>query len=260
MKKEQKFYLIKVQYLGFRYHGWAPQPGVKTVQGMIEKTLNFIYQGIKFKVLGAGRTDAMVSANGAYFELFMNEEIDLQSFLPLFNLNLPQDIKALSIREVSSQFNIIQSVKQKEYHYNFSFGEKTNPLSSPFMIAILENLNINAMMEAAKAFEGQHDFIQYCYKPVENINTIRTVDSCSIQQKNNTNSNFFPSESFVLQIKGRGFMRKQIRLIMGALILIGKGEVTLNQIEKSLQGNYEFEQYVAPASGLILEEIEFNDL
>lgn len=258
MSKQERFYLIKVQYLGFRYHGWAIQPGVKTVQGMIEKTLTYILGDKPFKVLGAGRTDAMVSAEGAYFELFINQKIEEDDFLFTFNSNLPQDIRALSISEVNSNFNIIQSVSQKKYRYHFAFGEKANPFSSPFMTFVLENLNIDAIIEAAPLFEGQHDYIQYCYKPGENVDTNRSISLCRIKQKKNDFPDFFPQHSYALHVHGKGFMRKQIRLIAGALILLGKGEITSDQIESSIEGNLAFEQYIAPASGLVLEDVTFN--
>ena len=54
------YYVITIQYLGYRFHGWQKQPDVKTVHLMIDRTLNFILEGKKFKSLGSGRTDAMV--------------------------------------------------------------------------------------------------------------------------------------------------------------------------------------------------------
>ena len=68
------FYLFKIQYLGYRFHGWQKQPNLKTVHLMVDRTLKFILQEQKFKTLGAGRTDAMVSANEAAFELFLYDK------------------------------------------------------------------------------------------------------------------------------------------------------------------------------------------
>ena len=90
------FYVITVQYLGYRFHGWQKQPNVKTVHLMIDRTFKFILQDKKFKTLASGRTDAMVSAQEAAFELFLHEPLnDLEEFLTLFNHNLPQDIRHL---------------------------------------------------------------------------------------------------------------------------------------------------------------------
>ena len=92
------YYLIYIQYLGYRFHGWQKQPTVKTLHLMVDRTLNYILEGNPFKTLSSGRTDAMVSAEKAAIELFLSEPIqDLSAFLELFNHNLPQDIRALNI-------------------------------------------------------------------------------------------------------------------------------------------------------------------
>ena len=68
---QKYFYVITVQFLGYRFHGWQKQPNVKTIHLMIDRTLKFILEEQQFKTLGAGRTDAMVSAQEAAFELFL---------------------------------------------------------------------------------------------------------------------------------------------------------------------------------------------
>ena len=82
------FYVITLQYLGYRFHGWQKQPDVKTLHLMVDRTLNFILEGKQFKSLSTGRTDAMVSAENAAIELFLQEPIeDEVAFLKLFNQN-----------------------------------------------------------------------------------------------------------------------------------------------------------------------------
>ena len=87
MFDKRYYYLIKIQYLGYRFHGWQKQPDVKTIHLMIDRTLKFILKDVRFKTLGAGRTDAMVSANEAALELFIYNEpiLDFDAFLDLFN-------------------------------------------------------------------------------------------------------------------------------------------------------------------------------
>ena len=133
MKRKRFYYIIKLQYLGFRYHGWQKQPDVITVEKMLDKTLNYVLEGQKFKVMAAGRTDAKVSVNQTFIELFLYDEaIDMEAFLPYFNENLPQDIRALEIQETDAKFNIIQHAKLKEYHYYFCYGQKMHPFAAPF--------------------------------------------------------------------------------------------------------------------------------
>ena len=254
------FYVINIQYLGYRFHGWQKQPDVKTLHLMVDRTLNFILGGKYFKSLSSGRTDAMVSAEHAAFELFLQEPIENKNaFLELFNYNLPQDIRALSIKEVDKQFNIINHPKTKEYLYLFTFGEKCHPFCAPIMTTILDDLDINIMKEGAKLFEGENYLWSYCYKPTENGIYTRNIECCEIVENTLYTANYFPKKSYLLRVMGKGFMRNQIRLMMGALIDLGKGKLTLQDIKNSFVPESKIKmEYIAPASGLILKSIEFQ--
>ncbi len=254
------FYVITIQYLGYRFHGWQKQPDVKTVHLMIDRTLNYILEGKRFKSLGSGRTDAMVSAECAAFELFVFEPIkDLKSFLDLFNHNLPQDIRALDIHEVDEKFNIIKHSKIKEYIYLFTHGEKCHPFCAPIMTTILNNLDINLMKEGAKLFEGAHYFKSYCFRPTDNGVYNREILTSELVENTMYTANYFPKKTYVLRVRGKGFMRNQIRLMMGTLIDLGKGNINLDTIKASLQSGSTIKMnYIAPASGLILNAIEFE--
>ncbi|WP_431157768.1 tRNA pseudouridine synthase A [Winogradskyella poriferorum] len=261
MFNKRYYYLIKIQYLGYRFHGWQKQPDVKTLHLMIDRTLKYILGDQKFKTLGAGRTDAMVSANEAALELFLyNEPIeDLDAFLNLFNYNLPQDIRVLSIKEVSSDFNVIQDSKIKEYHYVFSEGTKNHPFCAPILSTILDPLDVELMREGAKIFEGTHNFKPYCYKATDKGKYNRTIELSEIVDNNIYEANFFPNKTYVFKIRGKGFMRNQIRLMFGCLIKLGKYEVDLEFIASSLKEDSNVVMdYIAPASGLILHSLEFD--
>ncbi|WP_132704164.1 tRNA pseudouridine synthase A [Winogradskyella wandonensis] len=261
MFEKRYYYLIKFQYLGYRFHGWQKQPNVKTIHLMIDRTLKYILGEQRFKTLGAGRTDAMVSANEAALELFLYDEPieDFVAFLNLFNQNLPQDIRALSIKEVDKSFNVIQDSKIKEYHYLFSEGQKNHPFCAPILTTILEPLNVDIMKKGAKLFEGTHNFKSYCYKATATGEFERTIESCEIVTNTDYVANFFPETSYVLKVRGKGFMRNQIRLMFGALIKLGRGEFTLDDIKKTLSTDTTTPMdYIAPASGLILHAIDFD--
>lgn len=261
MLQKKFYYLVKVQFLGYRFHGWQKQPNTKTVHLMIDRTLNYILRDQSFKTLGAGRTDAMVSANEAAFELFLNlKPIDnIPEFLNIFNQNLPQDIRALSIQEVDAKFNIIKDSKLKEYHYVFAYGNKFHPFSAPILTTILDPLDINIMKLGAQLFEGQNNFKTYCYKPTDEGLYERELFQCELVENTLYTASFFPKQSFILKVIGKGFGRHQIRLMMGALIKLGRGEIDMDYIKNSLKPDTEYiMDYIAPASGLILHKIEFN--
>jgi len=254
------FYVINIQYLGYRFHGWQKQPNVKTLHLMVDRTLNFILEGKYFKSLSSGRTDAMVSAESAAFELFLQEPIEDEiAFLELFNLNLPQDIRALDIKEVDDKFNIIQHSKIKEYLYLFTYGEKCHPFCAPIMTTILDVLDIELMQQGAKLFEGENYLKSYCYKPTDKGIYTREILTCELVENTIYTANYFPKKSYILRVRGKGFMRNQIRLMMGTLLDLGKGKLSLEDIRFSLLPNSIVKMdYIAPASGLILNKIEFE--
>ncbi|MDX1752684.1 MAG: tRNA pseudouridine(38-40) synthase TruA [Salinimicrobium sediminis] len=261
MKQQRYYYLVKIQYLGYRLHGWQRQPGLKTVEGLVKKTLKFVLGDLRFKILGSSRTDAMVSAHESAFELFTNHEPleNLADFLVLFNKNLPPDIRALSIKEVDAGFNIIQHPKKKEYLYLFSFGRKSHPFAAPLMATFPEKLEVDLMMQGAKLFEGKHSFHNYCTKPTPHTVLEREIVLCEIVPNKEITASFFPDKSFLLRVTGSGFLRNQIRLMMGCLVQLGRGEYTIEEVQKSLDPDVKMPMtYIAPGSGLILNKVEFD--
>ena len=186
--------------------------------------------------------------------------MDENSFIKSLNANFSPDFRAVSIQQVDTGFNIIQVSKVKEYHYYFSFGEKNHPFAAPFIVNVSENLNIDNMMIAAKLFEGEHYFHKYCTKPSENTIFKRTIDSCEIVENDLLTASFFPEKSYILKVRGKGFLRYQIRLMMATLFELGKGNLDLQFMEASLKENNDrkFLRNIAPSSGLQLFDIELN--
>jgi tRNA pseudouridine38-40 synthase len=85
------------------------------------------------------------------------------------------------------------------------------------------------------------------------------VEICEIVPNTFLTANFFPETSYAVRVKGQGFMRHQVRMMMGSLISLGKGEITLEDIRKSLTENRDEPLHkIAPASGLLLNGVEFN--
>ncbi len=261
MQKKRFYYVLAIQYLGFRYHGWQNQPNVITVEGMFRKTIRYVLNDREAKVLASGRTDAKVSANKTYIELFTYEPIlNIEVFLGTFNFNLPSDIRILEVFETDQSFNIIQSPKLKTYHYYFAFGEKFHPFCASLMCHLHGSLNIELMQKAARLFEGKKDFFSYTFQPKENTNTISKIEHCSIELNTKLTASFFPEKSYVMIVKGEGFKRNQIRLMMGALIDLGRNKITLNEFKQSLNGKNKIVlEHIAPGSGLILEDVSIFD-
>lgn len=249
-------YLVHIQYLGFRYHGWQKQPGVKTIEGMIEKTLRFVLGDLHYKLLGASRTDAKVSANHSVCMLFLKCKFDLKQLKILLNQNLPNDIRVLDIEEKDPCFNIISSPKIKEYLYLFSCGGKCHPFCASLMHVVQDELDIELMQQGATLFEGKHHFIRYCTKPSPGTQVDREILLSRIERNTEFTASFFPDKTYLYRVRAKGFLRNQIRLIMGQLFILGQGRIDLESIQQSLNEKAvkPFKE-IAPASGLILNQI-----
>ena len=254
MPKYSARYIVHIQYLGYRFHGWAKQVGVKTVHQYIDNTLSFVIGSGTYKTMGSSRTDAMVSANQFSF-LLQSEEALQASFLDEFNYNLPNDIRAMRIEKAPKGYNVIQPDKQKTYLYLFAEGEKSHPFCAPLLTTFLKPLNIALMKEGARCFEGEHNFVSYMTKPRREAQIIRTIETCRIVPNTFFTASFFPEETWALQITSTGFGRNQVRLIMAQLVELGKGNITLETLKKSLVERAQIPfKTIAPASGLILYE------
>lgn len=252
------YYLVSIQFLGFRYSGWQKQVNGKTVQGMIDKTFKCIFNHENFKTLGAGRTDSKVSANQFFFELFIFDKQNESELLIALNNNLPADIRALNVVKVSKDFNVITDVKLKEYTYLFTNDDQMHPYCASLMVSFPGELDIDLMKIGAKLFEGNHDFQRYCYKPNDNTVFERFITLSEIVDNDLYTGNFFPNQSWIYKIQGSGFLRHQVRIIVGTLIKLGRHEITLDDIKKSLLGgSNERLSEIAPSSGLSLNSIHY---
>ena len=259
MARWTHFYLIRIEFLGFRYHGWQKQSKYRSVQGMIDKTFEFIFQHENFKTHGCGRTDAKVSADDFAFELFVTQNLSPPDLLKDLNKNLPSDIRVKSVEAVGPEFNIIQNSKEKEYHYYFSSGEKSHPFNAPLIRDFGAQLNMELMMEAAKLFNGKHNFKRYASKPTDNAVFEREILKSEIVPNTNITSNFTPDQSFIFKVRSKGFLRYQIRLMVGALVNVGREEWSLEEFKETIS-NPKGQQikHIAPSSGLVLHEVKFH--
>ncbi|MBT8321417.1 MAG: tRNA pseudouridine(38-40) synthase TruA [Eudoraea sp.] len=259
---ERHYYLLRIQYLGFRYSGWQRQPGQKTVEGMLLKTLKFVLPGRQYKILGSSRTDSRVSSLDGAFELFLEGQplTDENTFKQDLNLNLPPDIRILQISKVSQAFNIINDASYKEYHYLFAYGEKLHPFCAPIMAGFNGDLDIPLMQQGAALFCGTHNFSSFTTRDQKGNRLKRTVTHSQLLPNTDFTASFFPDKSYVLQIGGHGFVRYQVRMIMGALVSLGCGKLSLDQLSKSLIEPETLElTYIAPGSGLHLHQLQFKE-
>lgn len=254
-------YLLHIQYLGFRFRGWQHQPGQQTVEGMLKKTLKFVLPGVSVKVLASGRTDAKVSAEALPVSLYLREPLPLEEteFIQEVNRNLPPDMRILSLHEVHQDFNVIQDVQWKEYHYYFSNEANFHPYSAPFIGHFREDMDIDRMREAAPLFEGRHTFESFCSRFGGKASFERTVLLSKIEVNTYLSTPYMPESCFAYIVRSNGFLRYQVRMMVGALVMLGRNEIHETDILKALRGEVQIPvTTVAPASGLVLKEVSYK--
>lgn len=261
MQKTWFTYLFHVQYLGLRYAGWQRQEGVRTIQGTLERSFRYLLGEERYKILGAGRTDAGVSANRAAFELFSPIPIDLDSICYQVNKYLPSDIRLLEVKEVGKNFNIIHDVAWKEYRYNLAFGEKFHPFAGGYLSYFAGNPDIHLMREGLALLQGMHDFRRFCSVDKITDNYMRTILETSFSKHPQAGIGYVPRESYTIVFKGKGFLRYQVRIMVGALVDLGMGKLSLDEFEAAIFGKGNGPIAVqAPPYGLVLEDVVFSNL
>ena len=252
-------HLFSISYFGARYKGWAIQPGQATIQGKLEKVLKFVFGHDDFTVLGGSRTDAGVSCQGGYVQIFLREKTEMEPLLPAINQFLPQDIRLNSVMEVPSNFNLIQSIHQKTYRYYFSNSEEFHPFASAFLFNITGKLDWEKMKESTQVFIGSHDFQAFCSPSPNKTDYVREIVSSGIYSSNEFLGQYFPQEIFFFEVIGKGFLHHQVRIIMNAIWRVGKGELAIDELNQRLTNAENLEKIApAPANGLVLWETDLN--
>jgi tRNA pseudouridine38-40 synthase len=254
------FYKATVQYKGTDYFGWQVQPGeVKTIQGEINKALKKTSKSENIRTIGSGRTDAGVHAFGQVFRIEMPLQIPNIALLKALNSQLPNAIRVTHVEDSNENFHPVFQAQKKEYKYLFSLDKETSPFSGELITNYRQDLDIDYMQKACKAFLGEHNFQNYQCSGTEVATTIRMIDEIEIIKHESTaHWKSMCSEYYELRIVGNGFLKQMVRLIMGTLVQAGKGKVSVKDIEASFQEKLKDRLGpVAPPQGLYLNSVTY---
>lgn len=241
-------FLIKFSYDGTAYSGYQSQPNLDTIQDRLETALKTINNGKKTTITATGRTDKGVHALCQYGHADLDVNITEHKLKRAMNSNLPDDIHVIETKIVSDNFHARYNVESKEYKYYINLGEY-NPLERNYVFQYNYTLNVNAMKEAIKVFLGTHDFRAFVTESKEKENCIRTIYSATIEEDNN---------KLIITFKGNGFLRYQIRNMVGILIKVGENKISTKDVEKILESKDRTTSgKTAPAVGLYLVNVEY---
>lgn len=252
-------YKITVQYKGTNYLGFQVQPTGKTIQGEINAALKVLSKSDEVKSVGSGRTDSGVHAFGQVVRIEIPVDIPISSLARAMNSNLPEDIRVVGAEVADLNFHPIFSAKSKEYNYVFSTDELASPFARELVTYFPFHLDIELMKKGCQVFCGEHDFINYQCVGTEVESTVRQITSCELVRLESTGHwQHLVGEYYILKITGNGFLKQMVRLIMGALVNLGKGKITLEDLEKSLKSPLKNRLgATAPPQGLYLKEVHY---
>jgi tRNA pseudouridine38-40 synthase len=184
---------------------------------------------------------------------------DPRVFLDEMNANLPADIRMVSAVPVPENFNAIRDSISKTYRYYFSFGPKPHPFCAPFLGYFPGPVDIQSLKKAASIFEGTHNFKGFIAQPNPSTRLIREITSCKLHLNQTLTASFFPEQTYYLEVQGPGFGRYQVRMMVAALIALGRGELDVPSLKNTLAtGESTGIKEIAPASGLHLMEVRMD--
>ena len=237
-------------YKGTNYYGWQKQVSFISVQEKIEECLSKVYDS-PINIQGSGRTDAGVHALKQYFHFVSEKEKDLKQLAYALNKMLPDDIKIISFTKVDDDFHARYSAKRKIYEYRILLTNK-DPLSYDLAYIYPMELNIELFKEALNRFVGTHNYQDFTSKEEDEANFVRTIYSIDLIKEN---------DLLRVVFNGNGFMRYQIRNMIGSAINVANGKESLSFIDNHLKEDKtkrEIIAYKAPASGLYLVDVIYN--
>jgi tRNA pseudouridine38-40 synthase len=242
---------ILISYDGTEYHGWQVQPGLATIQGVLEQVVSGI-EGAAVQVAGSGRTDAGVHALGQVAALSIENPIPLDNLRRAVNRLLPRDIRVLSAEEAALDFHPRFQARRKTYEYRIFRGEICAPFERRYVYHHPYPLAIDEMIATASLLEGEHDFTAFAASDERDElvpSKVRTIFCSRLALED---------ERLIYRVTGSGFLKHMVRNIVGVLLEVGKGNVDRAGFLARLEPGCAIPSGpTAPARGLFLVGVEY---
>jgi len=237
---------IQLAYDGGPFHGWQVQPGLPTIQGLLEEIVSAM-EGKPVHVAGSGRTDAGVHALAQVAAFTLENPIPLTNLRRAINRLLPPAIRVLSTQEAHPEFHPRFDAISKTYEYRIFRDEVCSPFEWPYVYHHPYPLDEERMACFARVFEGEHDFTAFATSDVrdsEGKSKVRTIFSSVLERGNGR---------LTYRVRGSGFLKHMVRNIVGTLIEAGRGNLrSMTELPNRCGAT-------APARGLFLIGVEYPD-
>ncbi len=241
-------YAARVEYDGTGFAGFQAQPGARTVQGELEAALRGISGGGRIRVHGAGRTDAGVHATGQVIAFtWTGRRVAATDLGRAIVAVLPPDVTIGRLRRVPPGFSPRRAATRREYRYSIWNGPRS-PLRERYALGVGEPLDVPAMHAAAQLLVGRHDFSAFGGKHRQ---PIRTLMGVRVRRT---------GRMITVDVVGDAFLRQMVRSIVAALLRIGHGTATTQDLEAALRSRDRvFAGQVAPPHGLCLRRVVIGE-
>ncbi|HEX4750380.1 MAG TPA: tRNA pseudouridine(38-40) synthase TruA [Bryobacteraceae bacterium] len=243
---------FEVAYDGTDFNGWQIQPGLPTVQRVLQEIISGI-EGKPIHVAASGRTDAGVHAIAQVAAVTLENPIPTDNFRRAVNRLLPTTIRINNVLEVELAFHPRFDARRKTYEYRIYREEVCSPFERRYVYHHPYPLDETAMLSAAPVLEGEHDFTAFASTDdrdeLEPCN-VRTIYRSSLQRAN---------ALLIYRVTGSGFLKHMVRNIVGTLLEVGKRNLTADDLRARLQpGSGVRAGPTAPARGLFLMSVDYE--
>ena len=246
---------LDLAYDGTDFAGWQRQPDRDTVQGRIEAAVGRLYRRTpdqRTVVVGAGRTDAGVHAEGQVAHFDASVAIPPAGIRAGLNALLPDSIRVLAAAEAAPDFHARFKATGKTYRYHLLTGPVVSPLRTRYAWPVGGGLSRPAMEEGAAAMVGRHDFRAFFAAPPgeEPTTPVRNVFGARLAEA---------GDELVFEVSADGFLRYMVRRMVGTLVAVGRGQLPPDRIAAMLRNpEAPGPRFRAPASGLRLWRVHYD--
>ena len=240
---------LRLSYDGSAYHGWQVQKNEISVAETLETALSKIC-GHPVKTVGCGRTDAGVHALRYCANFRTDCRIPIDRFPLAVNSRLPGDISVSDAVEAPEDFNAIGSCLKKEYIYRILNSAVPDPFLQKRACFYPQRLDLSLMQQAARAFEGTHDFRAVRSLGTETKTTVRTVYWCRAEKE---------GDLITISICADGFLYNMCRAMVGTMVYASYGKLLPEEIPQLLEiGDRRLTGPTMPPQGLYLNRIWYE--
>lgn len=237
---------LDICYDGTRYRGWQRLNGSdNTIQGKLEQTLSRIL-GEEIEISASGRTDAGTHARMQTVSFHCESIMPCDDLLEQLRRYLPEDIGVYSCRNAAPRFHARLNAKEKTYCYRVWNSDAPCVFDRRFVYRDMRPVSIEKMQTAAQLFVGQHDFSAFCANSKIKKSTQRHISAFSVERI---------GDEIRFTVTGNGFLHHMVRIMVGTLLEIGRGEREIDSISALFGGVRADAGELVPACGLCLMEV-----